>query len=60
MDLGDMRTGVLVGFLLVVGFACLMMADSARRGILLKERDRRVAELESELTEVRKKLDLEP
>ncbi len=50
-----MWTGVLMGLLTVAGFAWLFMADYAGRGILLYERDRRIAGLESELSELRKK-----
>jgi len=56
---GSILTGLLFGSLTAAGFACLFLTDSARRGILLHERDRRIAELESELSEVRKKLSLD-
>ena len=55
----SMLTGLLFGFLIAAGFACLFLTDSARQSMLLHERDRRIVELESELSEVRKKLSLD-
>ena len=49
-----MLTGVLCGLVGIAGYAWLFMADYAGRGVLLHERDRRIAELESELSEPRK------
>ena len=48
-------TGVLCGLVGIAGYAWLFMADYAGRGVLLHERDQRIAELESELSELRKK-----
>ena len=50
-----MSYGVFIGLLMVAGLAWLLLADTARRGVLLHERDRHIAELESELSEIRKK-----
>ena len=49
---GASREAARRGFLTVAGFGCLLLTDAARKGLLLPERDRRIAELE--LFEVRR------
>jgi hypothetical protein len=48
-----MLAGICIGSLSLNAIALLVTADSARRGILLHDRDRQIDELESELVALR-------
>ena len=52
--------GLLMGSLALNVGGWLDTADAARRGILLQERDCRIAELESELSDTQKERRLDP